>query len=64
MYRLAQNKNNELDKLIEEIVRQDKAKNNLIAEYETYSAENNTDITNKLNKLFQLQDELVKRIRN
>ncbi len=61
MYRLAQNKNNELDKLIEEIVRQDKAKNNLIADYETYSAENNTDITNKLNKLFQLQDELVKK---
>ena len=61
MYRLAQNKNNELDKLIEEIVRQDKNKNNLIADYETYSAENNTDITNKLNKLFQLQDELVKK---
>jgi len=61
MYRLAQNKNNELDKLIAEIVKQDKAKNNLIADYETYSAENNTDITNKLNKLFQLQDELSKK---
>ncbi len=62
MYRLAQNKNNELDKLIEEIVRQDKTKNSIIDEYETFSSENNTDIINKINKLFQLQDDLIKKI--
>jgi hypothetical protein len=61
MYRLAQNKNNELDKLIEEIVRQDQKKNNLLSNYQSFSSENNTDITNKLNKLFQLQDDVNKR---
>lgn len=61
MYRLAQNKNNELDKLIEEIVKQDKSKNNLLSGYKSFSSENNTDITNKLNKLFQLQSDLEKR---
>ena len=61
MYRLAQNRNNELDKLIEEIIRQDKGKNTLISDYEAFTSENNTDITNKLNKLFQLQDDLSKK---
>lgn len=61
MYRLAKNKNNELDKLIKDIITQDPTKNLLLNNYDTFSSENNTDITNKVNKLFQLQDELVKR---
>ena len=61
MYRLAKNKNNELNKLIEEIITQDSSKNLLIANYDTFSSENNTDVTNKINKLFQLQDDLLKR---
>lgn len=61
MYRLAKNKNNELDKLIQDIITQDPTKNILINNYDTFSSENNTDITNKVNKLFQLQDELIKR---
>lgn len=61
MYRLAKNKNNELDKLIEEIITQDSSKNLLISNYDTFSNENNTDVTNKVNKLFQLQDDLLKR---
>lgn len=61
MYRLAKNRNNELDKLIEDIITQDTSKNLLLTNYDTFSSENNTDITNKLNKLFQLQDDLTKR---
>lgn len=61
MYTLARNKNKELDKLIENIIKQDSSKNQLISSYETFSSENNTDITNKVNKIFQLQEDLVKR---
>lgn len=61
MYRLAKNKNKELDKLIEDIVRQDFEKDNLISDYEGFTSENNTELTNKLNKLFQLKDDLTKK---
>ncbi len=61
MYRLAKNRDSELDKLIEEIITQDPPKKLLINNYDTFSSENNTDITNKVNKLFQLQEELIKR---
>lgn len=61
MYTLARNKNKELDNLIESIIKQDSSKNQLISNYETFSSENNTDITNKVNKIFQLQEDLVKR---
>ena len=61
MYTLARNKNKELDKLIENIIKQDGVKNQIISKYETFSSENNTDITNKVNKIFQLQEDLVKR---
>ncbi len=58
MYRLAKNKNNELDSLIEEIIKQDKEKRQLISTYEVFSNDNNTKITNDINKLFQLKDVL------
>src|SRR5690554_1633636 len=61
MYTLARNKNKELDRLIENIIKQDSTKNQIISNYETFSSENNTDITNKVNKIFQLQEDLVKR---
>jgi hypothetical protein len=61
MYTLARNKNKELDNLIESIIKQDSSKNQLISNYETFSSENNTDITNKVNKIFQLQEDLIKR---
>lgn len=61
MYTLARNKNKELDRLIENIIKQDGTKNQIISNYETFSSENNTDITNKVNKIFQLQEDLVKR---
>ncbi|GAB5398859.1 MAG: hypothetical protein Aureis2KO_04440 [Aureisphaera sp.] len=61
MYTLARNKNKELDNLIESIIKQDSSKNQLISKYETFSSENNTDITNKVNKIFHLQEDLVKR---
>ena len=61
MYTLARNKNKELDNLIESIIKQDSSKNQLLSNYETFSSENNTDITNKVNKIFQLQEDLIKR---
>lgn len=61
MYRLAKNKNNELDKLIQNIISQDTEKNTLITNYDSFSSQNNTEITNKINKLFQLQEDLSKR---
>jgi len=61
MYTLARNKNKELDYLIESIIKQDSSKNQLISNYEAFSSENNTDITNKVNKIFQLQEDLIKR---
>ncbi len=60
MYRLAKNKSNELDRLIEGIVKQDLPSNALISEYQLFSSENNTSITNNINKLFQLNDDLIK----
>ncbi len=60
MYRLAKNKNNELDRLVEGIVKQDSPSNALISEYQLFSSENNTNITNNINKLFQLYDDLIK----
>jgi len=60
MYRLAKNKDGELDKLVEEIIKQDSTKNQLIINYDSFSSENNSNITTKINKLFQLQDDLVK----
>jgi len=61
MYQLAKNKGGELDNLVEEIIKQDATKNQLITNYESFSSENNSDITAKINKLFQLQEELIKR---
>lgn len=61
MYTLAKNKHKELDLLIESIIKQDASKNQLISNYETFSSENNTDITNKVNKIFQLREDLIKR---
>ncbi len=61
MYQLAKNKDGELDNLVEEIIKQDATKNQLITNYDSFSSENNTDITTKINKLFQLQEDLVKR---
>ncbi|NQX80490.1 MAG: hypothetical protein HRT66_00645 [Flavobacteriaceae bacterium] len=61
MYTLARNRNKELDNLIENIIKQDSSKNQLISNYETFSSENNTDITNKVNKIFQLQEDLINR---
>jgi predicted ATPase len=61
MYRLAKNKNGELDNLVEEIIKQDPTKNQLIINYDSFSSENNSDITTKINKLFQLQEDLIKR---
>ncbi|WP_018126615.1 TrlF family AAA-like ATPase [Balneola vulgaris] len=61
MYTLAKNKNKELDRLIEGIIKQDHEKNQLISNYEIFSSENNTDITNKVNKIFQLLEDLNKR---
>lgn len=61
MYQLAKNKDGELDKLVEEIIKQDAVKNQLITNYDSFSSENNSDITTKINKLFQLQEELIKR---
>jgi hypothetical protein len=61
MHTLARNKNKELNKLIENIIKQDTAKNQIISNYKTFSTENNTDITNKVNKIFQLQEDQIKR---
>lgn len=60
MYRLAKNKNNELDRLVEGIVKQDSPSDSLISEYQLFSSENNTRITNNINKLFQLHDNLIR----
>lgn len=61
MYQLAKNKDGELDNLVEEIIKQDPLKNQLITNYDSFSSENNSDITTKINKLFQLQEDLIKR---
>jgi predicted ATPase len=61
MYQLAKNRNGELDNLVEEIIKQDATKNQLITNYDSFSSENNSDITTKINKLFQLQEDLGKR---
>ena len=58
MYQLAKNKDNELDNLIEQIIKQDAGKHQLITNYEVFSNENNTKIINDINKLFQLKDTL------
>nr|WP_315257979.1 hypothetical protein [uncultured Flavobacterium sp.] len=54
MYSLAKNQKKELDNLVENIIKQDNNKERLINTYKTFSSENNTEITNKINKLFQL----------
>ena len=61
MYQLAKNRDGELDNLVEEIIKQDATKNQLITNYNSFSSENNTNITTKINKLFQLQEDLIKR---
>lgn len=58
MYQLAKNKNKELDFLIEQIVKQNTEKHQLITNYEVFSNENNTKIINDINKLFQLKETL------
>lgn len=61
MYTLAGNRDKQLDKLIGGIVKQDSEKNKLISSYEAFASDNNTNIMNKVNKLFQLQEDLEKR---
>jgi predicted ATPase len=60
MHRLAKNLNNDLDKLIEEIITQDEAKRNEIDNYDNFSKNNNTDIVGKINKLFQTSSDFQK----
>lgn len=62
MYRLAKNKNKELDNLIEEIVKQDNEKRQLISHYEVFSNDNNNKIINDINKLFQLKESLKNKL--
>lgn len=57
MYRLAKNDNKELDKIVESIIEQDNSKHILISNYATFSSDNNTEITNKINKLFQIKND-------
>lgn len=60
MHRLAKNVNNDLDKLIEEIITQDEQKRNELDKYDSFSKNNNTDIVSKINKLFQTASDLQK----
>lgn len=60
MHRLAKNVNNDLDKLIEEIITQDEQKSNELDNYDSFSKNNNTDIVSKINKLFQTASDLQK----
>lgn len=60
MHRLAKNLNNDLDKLIEEIIIQDDEKRNEINNYESFSKNNNTEIVGKINKLFQTLSDFQK----
>lgn len=60
MHRLAKNTNNELDKLIEQIIIQDEEKKNEIDNYHNFSKDNNTEITGKINKLFQTLGDFQK----
>ena len=57
MYRLAKNDNKELDEIVESIIEQDNSKHILISNYNSFSSDNNTDITNKINKLFQIKND-------
>jgi predicted ATPase len=59
MYRLAKNDNKELDRIVESIIEQDNTKQILISNYVTFSSDNNTEITNKINKLFQIKNDGV-----
>ncbi|MGI0105863.1 TrlF family AAA-like ATPase [Salinimicrobium sp. WS361] len=61
MYQLAKNKNGELDDLIDDIVRQSPEKNQKVVNYQSFSSDNNSDITSKVNKLFNLQESLENR---
>lgn len=60
MHRLAKNTNNELDRLIEEIIIQDDTKREELYNYETFSKNNNTEIVGKVNKLFQTLEDYKK----
>lgn len=60
MHRLAKNINNDLDRLIEEIITQDEQKRNEIDNYDSFSKNNNTDIVSKINKLFQTSSDFQK----
>jgi predicted ATPase len=57
MYRLAKNDNKELDRIVESIIEQDNTKQILISNYVTFSSDNNTEIINKINKLFQIKND-------
>jgi predicted ATPase len=57
MYRLAKNDNKELDRIVESIIEQDNTKQILISNYASFSSDNNTEITNKINKLFQIKND-------
>ncbi|MCG8839008.1 hypothetical protein G1K37_11690 [Tenacibaculum dicentrarchi] len=52
MYHLAKNKNNDLDKLIEEIITQNEDKKNEIELYNSFSKSNHSKINEKINKLY------------
>lgn len=56
MYRLARNENNELNQLIESIIRQDPKKSQTLSSLDTFNSDLNTEIKGKINKLFQLQE--------
>ncbi|MEC4043141.1 TrlF family AAA-like ATPase [Myroides odoratimimus] len=60
MHRLSKNINNELDKLIEEIIIQDDAKRDELYNYDLFSKNNNTEIVGKVNKLFQTLEDYRK----
>jgi len=59
MYSLAKNDNKELDIIVESIIEQDNSKHILISNYATFSSDNNTEIINKINKLFQIKSDGV-----
>ena len=58
MYQLAKNENKQLDKIVESIIKQDDTKDTLLSNYASFCGDNNTDITNKINKLFQIRNDL------
>ena len=59
MYTLTKD-SSKLDQLVDGIIRQDGVKNQLVANYKSYVSETNTEITNRINRLFQLIEDMNK----